>query len=331
MLLNFTKDESLKNMDTAIKESIKDIEYWGDLELSKDSLDILKNRTIMLLERGVVFKNLFKQYKYAMVSYVVFLVKYKYKGDFWGMISEEIGIAKPNALDQTEIGKLILKVFDSCGFDYSVTKDSNRKYVDSILYEVGMPPESNFGDLFYIFKYGLMSNVDPQILIDEIISKTYGVHKPLLHFFDKAPEERAISFVLDIQDTYIAATQMGDFSTKYSDAYLEWLELDKAKSAFRGKNLEDHVEVKPYFYFDDGKRGLCIVLPRQNMTEEWVESATWSVAGDDGFCVERECYVQGAEKNASLIRILFLLKCVICTRLNLNITMDLNFIRYFTN
>lgn len=43
MLLNFTKDESLKNMDTAIKESIKDIEYWGDLELSKDSLDILKN------------------------------------------------------------------------------------------------------------------------------------------------------------------------------------------------------------------------------------------------------------------------------------------------
>ena len=40
MLLNFTSDESLKNMDTAIKEHLKDIEYWGDLDLSKDSLEI---------------------------------------------------------------------------------------------------------------------------------------------------------------------------------------------------------------------------------------------------------------------------------------------------
>ena len=81
------------------------------MDLSKDSLEILKNRTIILLERGIVFKNLFKQYPYAMVSYVVFLVKYKYKSDFWGMISEEIGIDKPNAPDQTQIGKMILKVF----------------------------------------------------------------------------------------------------------------------------------------------------------------------------------------------------------------------------
>lgn len=295
MFLNFTSDESLKSMDTAIKENSTDLEYWGDLDLSRDSLDVLKNRIMILLEGGFVFKNLFKQYPYAMVSYVVFLARYKYKGDFWGMISEEIGIDKPNAPDQTQIGKMILKVFDSCGLDYSVAKESNRKYVDSILYEVGIPPESNFGDLFYIFKYGLMSNVDPQILIDEIISKAYGVHKPLLHFFVDAPRERAINFVLDIQDTYLAATQMGNFLSKYSDAFSEWLEQDKVKSTFYEKNQEEHVEVRPYFYFDNGKKGLCIVLPRQNMTEEWVESAKWRVAGDDGFLVEKECYVQGAE------------------------------------
>lgn len=199
MLLNFTSDESLKNMDTAVKENMKDLKFWGDLNLSRVSLDILKNRIIILLERGMVFKSLFEQYPYAMVSYVVFLTRYKYKGDFWGMISEEIGIDKPNAPDQTQIGKMILKIFDLCELDYSVTKESNRKYVDSILYEVGIPPESNFGDLFYIFKYGLMSNVDPQFLIDEITSKEYGVHKPLLHFFADAPEERAINFVLDVQ------------------------------------------------------------------------------------------------------------------------------------
>lgn len=295
MLLNFTSDESLKNMDTAVKENMKDLKFWGDLNLSRVSLDILKNRIIILLERGMVFKSLFEQYPYAMVSYVVFLTRYKYKGDFWGMISEEIGIDKPNAPDQTQIGKMILKIFDLCELDYSVTKESNRKYVDSILYEVGIPPESNFGDLFYIFKYGLMSNVDPQFLIDEITSKEYGVHKPLLHFFADAPEERAINFVLDVQDTYLAATQTGDFSSKYSETLSEWLEQDKVKSAYHGKSAEEHVEVKPYFFFENGKRGLCIVLPRQNMTEEWVDSGKWTIAGDNGFRIEKECCVQGVE------------------------------------
>ena len=95
-------------MDTSIKNNAKDIIYWGDL-------DILKNCIVLLLEKGFVFKELFKQYPYAMVTYVVFLARYKYNGDFLGMISEEIGIDKPNAPDQTQIGKMILKVFDSCG------------------------------------------------------------------------------------------------------------------------------------------------------------------------------------------------------------------------
>ena len=75
MLLNFTSDESLKNMDTAVKENMKDLKFWGDLNLSRVSLDILKNRIIILLERGMVFKSLFEQYPYAMVSYVVFLTR----------------------------------------------------------------------------------------------------------------------------------------------------------------------------------------------------------------------------------------------------------------
>lgn len=282
-------------MDTSIKANAKELEYWGDLNLSREDLDILKNRIMLLLERGFTFKNLFKQYSYAMVSYVIFLTKYKYNGDFWGMISEEIGIDKPNAPDQVQIGKMVLKVFDSCKLDYSVAKESSRKYVDPILYEVGIPPESNFGDLFYIFKYGLMSNADPQILIDEIISRAYSIHRPLLHFFVNASEERVITFVLDMQDTYLAATQTDDFSNKYSDTFSKWLEQDKVKSTYRGKDSEDHVEVKPYFYFDNGKKGLCIVLPRQNMIEEWVESARWEVIGDNEWSAEKECYVQGVE------------------------------------
>ncbi len=84
-----------------------------------------------------------------------------------------------------------------------------------------------------------MSNVDPQFLIDEIKSKEYSVHRPLLHFFADAPEERAINFVLDVQDTYLAATQMENFSGKYSEAFSEWLEQDKVKSAYHGKMLKN--------------------------------------------------------------------------------------------
>lgn len=60
-------------MDTSIKANAKELEYWGDLNLSREDLDILKNRIMLLLERGFTFKNLFKQYSYAMVSYVIFL------------------------------------------------------------------------------------------------------------------------------------------------------------------------------------------------------------------------------------------------------------------
>lgn len=42
IVLNFTKDESLKSMDTSIKANAKELEYWGDLNLSREDLDILK-------------------------------------------------------------------------------------------------------------------------------------------------------------------------------------------------------------------------------------------------------------------------------------------------
>jgi hypothetical protein len=294
-MLKFTEEESLKHIDTEIKKECKNLVYWGDLDLSREDLEIIRDRLVVFIERGIAFKSLFELYPFAMASYAVFLSKYKYNGDFWGMITEEVGLDKFNAPEQIQIGKMILKVFDACGLDYNVAKESGRKYVDSVLYEVGEPPESNLGDLFYIFKYGFMSNVEPQILIDEIKSKAYGVHKPLLHFLENFPEERALNFVLDIQDTYFAATQTDDFTGKYSPAYSEWVEHDKAKSVYRGKESDEHVEVRPYFYFDNGKKGLCIVLPRQNMTEEWVESAVWKISGYEDFSVERECFVQGAE------------------------------------
>ena len=92
------------------------------------------------------FKDIFKQYPYAVVTYIVFLCKYQYNGDFWGLICEEIGIKKFGGPDQAQIGRMILSVFEKNGFDYSAIHDNARIYVDTVLYEVGEPPESNLRD-----------------------------------------------------------------------------------------------------------------------------------------------------------------------------------------
>ncbi|SFP59342.1 hypothetical protein SAMN04487928_10484 [Butyrivibrio proteoclasticus] len=291
----FTEDDSLTKINKEVKQELHDKDFWGQIDVSKDDLEIIKNRIELLIDRGVEFKQLFKDYPYAMVTYVVFLTKYQYNGDFWGMISEEIGIDKPSGTDQAQIGKKILLTFDLAGLNYSPVKFSTRIYVDAVLYEVGEPPESNLGDLFYLFKYGFMSNVEPQVLIDEITTRAYGVHKPLLHFLEDTPEATSLNFIVDMQDTYLSATQADDMSGKYASAYSDWHELDKEKTTYRSKKDDDQVEVRPYFTFDNGKKGLCIVLPRQNMVEEWVEGAKWILSGDDDYKIVKECFVQGSE------------------------------------
>lgn len=291
----FTGTETVNKMDSMIKDVIKNYDFWGQLDISRDELEKIRERISVFLKRGMEFKEFFKQYPYVTVTYIVFLCKFQYNGDFWGMISDEVGIEKIVGAEQSRIGRMILSTFKKNGFDYSGVHDNARIYVDTVLYEIGEPPESNLRDLFFIFKYGSMGNADPQLLIDQITSESYGVHKPLLHFFKDSPEDVSTNFVLDIQDAYLSALQTDDLSGKYARAYSEWVELDKEKAQNRNAKDDEKVEVRPRFMFDNGKKGLCIVLPRQDMEEEWVETANWVIDGDESFSDSKECYVQGRE------------------------------------
>ncbi len=291
----FTGMETVNKMDSMIKDVIRNYDFWGQLDISRDELEKIRERMSVFLGRGILFEEFFKQYPYVTVTYIVFLCKFQYNGDFWGMISDEVGIEKIAGGEQSRIGRMILSTFKKNGFDFSGVHDNARIYVDTVLYEIGEPPESNLRDLFYIFKYGSMGNADPQLLIDQITSESYGVHKPLLHFFQDSPEDISTNFVLDIQDAYLSALQTDDLSGKYARAYSEWVELDKEKAKSRNAKDDEKVEVRPRFLFDNGKKGLCIVLPRQDMEEEWVETANWVIEGDENFSDSKECYVQGSE------------------------------------
>lgn len=293
--IHFDQDESLSNMDKTIKKAAHNLKYWGQLNLNQEDLQVIIERAQVFYERGVTLKQLFKQYSYAMVSYAVFVSKFEYNGDFWGLIGDKICSEPVNGPDQHYIGNRILKTFDEYGLDYSRVSDSRRKYVDAVLYEIGEPPESNYGDLFFAFKYGSMGNVDPQVLIDHILTESYVVHKPLLHFLQDTSEDDAVNFILDMQDTYLSATQGDDLSGKYSSAYTKWCEDDEQKERYRS-NDEERAEVRPRLIFDNGSKGLCILLPRQDLEEEWVDSANWHITGDDDIQpIEKPCSVKGSE------------------------------------
>ena len=291
----FTNIHTLFEMDDYISRELKGKRFWGEINLSEEELDVLVEHISDRIQKGHPLKQIFDRYPLSSVSYAVFLTKYKYSGNFWNMIADTVGGIEISSADQALIGKQITNTFSKYHFDCSAIGDSRRIYLDSILYEIGEPPESNLGDLFYIFKYAGMGNVDPNIMIDELTStKSYTVHKPLLHFLQNA-SDKAVDFIFDIQDTYLSATQNGECSGQYSRAYLEWHDDEKCTRKYQEKKNSEHVEVYPYFYFDNGIRGLCIVLPQRNIAEEWVEEATWEIYGNTEFSRKCERSVQGGD------------------------------------
>ena len=51
-MLNFTYDDSLTIIDIVIKSKIKDAEYWGQIDITKDDLKVIKDKIIECLHSG---------------------------------------------------------------------------------------------------------------------------------------------------------------------------------------------------------------------------------------------------------------------------------------
>ncbi len=274
-----------------IKE-INGIKYWGHLDLPDTSYEYLR-ACISERCKGKSLQPILKVYPIAVTTFVIFMVRYKYIRNFWHLLSTELGIDNIPGPSQREIGSKILSTFQKYGFNYDQVKDEQWKYVEPILYQSCLPPESYLGDLFFAIKSGNRGYFDPQLFIEELISqKAYSIHKAMRNFLENFRDTDAIEYILNVRDAMLAVEQRGTVESRYEIQYQEWNEQEKAKVSVRGKTASQLHQIKPFLTFEEGRRGLCMVLPRTILSRDWIEKANWTVLCD-GKAVGVSCRVFG--------------------------------------
>ena len=274
--------QSLTNIEKAIEREIPKCEFWGDLELSVDELNILGHRIrdfFVTKQMTVLFMS--NNFPHAFTTYMVFFARYKFDFNFWGAISDELGVELCQN-DQANLGKCAKKMFSKYHMDTSETNDETKKWIAPILYEACLPPESCLDDLFYILNHDIRI-FDPQIIIEELLEmRSFIIRKPMFRFLQRFRDDRAIDFLLEIRDAMMAVDQGNSNSARFVGNYLEWKEEQKSKTTSLSQK-ENEFQARPYLHFDNGNKGLCIVLPRIVLENEWVENVEWSIKGDNGF------------------------------------------------
>lgn len=287
------EDRSLINIERYLVEEVQGKELWGDLNVSLEEYEILRSKIKEALERMDI-ESVCNRYPVSLTTLVVFLMRYKYNLNFWGLLGEEISV-KFDGNKETTVGKCTRRVFDRYGFDYSDAKEERRVNIGPILYEAGLPPESSLDDLFYVLKYDSHTIFDPLLIIDDLIDmRSYKIRKPLLKFLKRFKDKRAVDFLLDVQDAILSVDQNMTGSSCYIANYQKWKEQERDKSTVATRKKQDF-QTRPYLTFENGKRGLCMVLPRSIMQDEWIENVEWTITDSHGSEIHKTVNVFGDE------------------------------------
>lgn len=276
------------SLEKKLLGDIKGKELWGDVNLSKDDFDsMIRFLSSYVQSDEYYLKMACENFPVSVTTFLVFVSRYKYNTNFWGAATELLQIDNTQQIEKL-LGSCALEMFELFGFDYSDALRSNRKYVDSILFEAGLPPESNLLDLFYIIKYDNQNIFDPLGVIDDLISsRSYAIRKPLLNFLKKYKSDRAIDLLIDVYDAINCVDSNMSGDSPYIENYREWKESEKSTER---KNKKENL-ARPYLKFDDGSKGLCMVLPRFNLADEWIDEVKWIVESSDGYYIERTVIV----------------------------------------
>lgn len=293
-MIQITDEISLNSIDEAISKEVCLLEYWGDLDLSFDDLEVLNTKLKRSLERGCGIDVLCKNYPHVITSYMVFFVRYKYDVNFWGALGEDLGV-ELNQYNHTALGECARRMFKRYKMDFSEANDEARVNIAPIVYEACLPPESSLSDLFYVLSYDTYNSFDPQLIIEELIEmRSYTIRKPMMRFLKRFKDERAVDFILEVRDAMVSSNQRTTSTSRYSNSYTEWKAQEKSKESIRTRKNQEF-QTKPYLFFDNGKKGLCVVLPRVILASEWVIETTWKIKGKSGFEKTIHCNVMGDE------------------------------------
>ena len=287
--------QSLGNIEKSIIAELNGKELWGDITVTAEEYGNLKARIKTLLEMGSVdIRYICDHYPCSMTTFMVFLVRYEFNVNFWGLMSQELGIRITSPLE-SEIGQCARMTFDKYGFDYSDVKKERRVNLEPILYEAGRPPESSLDDLFYVLTYDAYSVFDPQLVIEDLVEmRSYHIRKPMLRFLKRFRDDRAMEFVLEVHDAMLAVDQNRTGESHYIGNYAEWKDKEKTKAGAATRKKQEF-QAKPYLIFENGKRGLCLMLPRTIMKNEWVDDVEWVITAGNAEPVHKRMTVFGDE------------------------------------
>ena len=125
--------QSLKIIEQNIQAEIAKYEFWGDLELSYEETERLKERISAVLgSKGIDIGYVCRKYPHAMITYMVFFVRYKYDVNFWGALEEELGVEIPFHFRE-ELGSCAKKMFTRYNMDFSDAKEEARINIAPII------------------------------------------------------------------------------------------------------------------------------------------------------------------------------------------------------
>jgi hypothetical protein len=293
--MHFDETTTLTAMEKSIIIEIQRKELWGDITFGENEYCMLRDRLKAVISNGGIdIMKLSKQFPCVITTFFVFMSRYKYDTNFWNLAEKELEISI-NGIVQSEIGKVVRDTFNRYKFDIADVKEEKRINIEPILYEAGLPPESGLDDLFYVLKFDRHFVFDPRIIIEDLIGmRSYQVRKPLLKFLKRFQDNRAVEYIIEVHDSMIAVDQGRASDSRYVGRYIEWKnnEGTKERQTCR-KNKE--FQPKPYLMFENGKRGLCMSLPRIILNKEWLEDIEWIITYDDGKSVMHHMSVFGDE------------------------------------
>ncbi|MBR6404087.1 MAG: hypothetical protein IKS48_11940 [Eubacterium sp.] len=280
-----TEKYTLDQLESEISACISDYEYWGDLNLSFGEFNIIGDlfrKKIQSYPGAVDLDGICKRYSCSLTTFCVFLIRYKYNTNFWGLLSDELNLVIEHDW-QSGIGSCIRSTFRKYKFDFSEIKNDPWVNIAPIIFEACLPPDSSLDDLFYVLNYDSYNVFDPEVIIDEMIDmRSYLIRKPMLQFLKRFKNDKAIDFLLEVHDTMLAVNQHLSTDSRYRNRYIDWTEKEKEKTRINSRKSKDR-QTRPYLIFDNGKKGLCITLPRIVIHSEWTEEVVWHIKSDNGF------------------------------------------------
>ena len=292
MIMRITEDNSLGEMEQILTQELEGQQLWGDIDVSLGEYEALKYQ----LNKKANYRNsdivqLAKAYPVCFTTLLVFLARYKYDTNYWGLLSKELSTTI-NGPIESELGAIAKKAFRENGFDFSDVQNERRINLEPIFYEAGLPPESSLDDLFYILKYDTHDIFDPLLIIEDLTEmRSYQIRKPLLKFLKRFKEDRAVEFIAEIHEAILCVDQGMANDSTYCVLYADWKEHEQITDNTVSKKKQTF-QTKPYLYFDNEKRGLCLILPRMLLRDKWADS--WIITTNDS-TIRREPNVCGEE------------------------------------